>query len=235
MARKKQSYAELVNENSYCRNFNIEIWDKWDEDAKDPDYQFNSCSGVLDYIQKHYKYYIYCHHDKDVWTQEDLREKEDYMKEHNINVGDPKTPHYQIFVKFTNGRWKETVAKELNIPSNCIMKALSEKASILYVIHENEIEKYHYDILEAKGTLVPKLLKLCGNELTEEERSDEVIDLIMSKEQWNLVELMREINKRHLYSHFVRGFQIYYKIFEANNLGDLWFVKQKEKGELPWS
>lgn len=235
MARKKQSYSELIQEDSYCRNYNIEIWDSWDEDIKDPGYSYNSCSGVLKFIEEHYKYYIYCHHDKDIWTQEDYEEKKDYMDSHNIKVGDPKKPHYQIFVKFVNARWKSTVAKELNIPFNCLMKAKSEKGSILYTIHEKEIYKYHYDILEAKGTLVPKLFQLIGQNKSEEDKSDEVLDLILSKENWNLVDLVREINKRCLYSHFIRGFQMYYKVYESNNLGDLWYQKKKERGDLPWS
>lgn len=235
MARKKQSYADLVQEDSYCRNFNIEIWDKWDEDVKDPVYTYNSCSGVLKFIEENYKYYIYCHHDKDIWTQEDYEEKQSYMDDNDIKVGDHKQSHYQIFVKFTSARWKHTVAKELNIPSNCIMKAISEKGSIMYTIHEKEIYKHHYDVNEARGTLVYKLLKYIGEEVPEEDKSNEVLDLILSKSSWTLIDLLREINKRCLYSHFVRGFAIYSKILEDNNLGIYWYQRKEQKGDLPWN
>lgn len=235
MARKKQTYAELVQEDSYCRNYNIEIWDKWDNDVLNSDYEYNSCSGVLEFIEKHYKYYIYCHHDKDIWTQEDYEEKKDYMESHDIKVGDPKNPHYQIFVKFSSARWKHTVAKELNIPSSCIMKAISEKGSILYTIHEKEIYKHHYDWTEAKGTLVYKLLTLIGQERSEEDKSDEVLDLILSRNSWELVDLLREINKRCLYSHFCRGFAMYSRIIESNNMGVYYHHRKEESLDYPWN
>lgn len=234
MPKKKKSYADLVAEDSYCRNFNIEIWDKWDEDVKDPEYTYNSCSGVLKFIEEHYKYYIYCHHDKDIWTESDYSEKKDYMDSHDIHVGDHKQNHYQIFVKFTNPRYKSTIAKELNIPDSCIIKALSAKGSIMYIIHENEVDKWHYDISEARGTLIPELIKYIGLRIPEEDKSNEILDLIVLDRYWSMYKLTREINKRGLYSHFIRGYSLYRDILQEHREGQLIDEIMKEKN-YPWS
>lgn len=238
MARKKKSYGQLVEEDSYCRNYNIEIWEKWNDDVKDPGYKYSSCDDVLKYINSNYKYYIYCKHDKDIWTPSDYEEKKEYMDEKGIKVGDHKQNHYQIFVHFTNARWKSTVAKELNIPFSCIIKANSYKGSVMYVIHENETEKYHYDVSEAKGTLIPELLKYIGLVRTEEEKSDEVMSLIFSRKYWTLKDLLTEINNRCLYSHFIRGYSLYKDIISEQREGvyfsDLVKNLNKEK-EYPWN
>lgn len=240
--KKKYNYLELIEEDSYTRNFNLELYESWNTDnlkelqEKDKaEYNYNSCADILGFIEKNYTQYGYIKHDKDVWTIRDFEQKQQYMYDHNISVGDHKKPHYHVTIKFKNPRYKSTVAKELGIPYRSIVRCISVDNSIKYDLHLEEDDKYPYDIDEFHGPLKERLIKLCNKLVSEEDKSNEVIDLILSKNQWNLVELMWEINKRSLYSHFIRGFSVYKEILAANNMGDYWYIKQELRKELPWS
>lgn len=214
MSKRKNDDIDLINENSYSRKFNLEIYEEW-ENSKD----------IIKFIEEHYKQYAYIYHDKDIWTEEDYKHKEEYMNAHGYKIGDEKKPHYHAVVCFTNPRYKNTVAKELNIDSRFIVKTKKYRKSIEYLIHENEIDKYHYNFNEVKGPLLKDLLKFIRLEISEEDKSDEVINLILSK-RWYLPELVREINKRGLYVHFRQGFSIYKIIYEENNCGQYYSYKK---------
>ena len=223
--KKKYNYLDLINEDSYCRNFNLEIYVSWNSDnlqelkEKDKcDYDYNTCDEILKFIEYNYISFGYILHDKDIWTYRDYEEKKEYMDSAGLKVGDIKKPHYHCTIKFKNPRYKSTVAKELGIPFNKIVRCLTVDGSLKYDLHIDEDDKYPYDIDEFKGPLKERLIKLCQKLISEEEKSNKVIDLIISQ-SWSLPNLMREINKMGLYSHFIRGASIYKTMLEESNMG----------------
>ena len=90
--------------NSYCRKFVIELYHEW-ENYKE----------IRKFIDSHYLLYLGITHDQDIWTEQDYIEKMDYMNEHNYKVGDTKKVHDYFVVDFNNPRYRNTIAKELNI------------------------------------------------------------------------------------------------------------------------
>lgn len=223
--RKKYNYLDLVKEDSYTRNFNLELYESWNTDdlkeLKEKDeaaYDYKTCNQILEFIEDNYTQYGYIKHDKDIWTFKDKDEKGDYMAEHGYEVGQTKKTHYHVTIKFKNPRYKSTVCKELGVPFDKVVRCVSVDGSLKYDLHLDEDDKWPYDLDEFKGPLKDRLAVLVAKSITEEERSNRIIDLIISQ-SWKLPNLMREINKQGLYSHFIRGASVYKTILEESNMG----------------
>lgn len=228
--RKQISYTDLINENSYCRKFYIELYQDWD-----------NYLNIIKFIENSYQSYNYILHDKDVWTETDYSINSEYMDSKGINVGDVKKPHYHVIITFNNPRYKSTVIKELfrqyesvypdlfDTFKRNVIRILDYKKTERYQTHEDEDDKHHYDFTEVRGRgeAYEDYFKYLSINRSDESRSNEIIDLILSRNSWLLVELVREINKRSLYSCFIRGFGLYSRLLEENNIGLYYEYKSK--------
>lgn len=227
--RKSLNYVDLINENSYSRKFYIELYKDWE-----------NYENILLFIENHYQSYNFICHDRDVWTETDYSNNQEYMDSRGIKVGDVKKVHYHVIVTFNNPRYKSTLINELfsqykrddvdlfdNFKRN-VIKIIDYKKTQRYQTHEDEDDKIHYDFYEVKGKgqAYEDYYKFLSVNRSDESRSNEIVDLILSRKHWLLVELVREVNKRSLYSCFIRGFALYIRLFEDNNEG-LYFDYKK--------
>lgn len=216
MARKKQHSVVLPDENFRIRNFRIELYE---------DQLKNAEKGYLDfydsyfYILQNYHDFLGIKHDKDTWSAKDYEEKKDYMDNHGYHVGDFKKVHYHFVVKFKEPRYRFTIAKELGIDPRLILPCNNLKGAEDYLIHLHEDDKYLYDVNETFGSLKLDLIKRVNGTVLEENKSDLLLDLIMSRRSWNFYDFTREVNKRGLYSTFRQGFSIYRLLIEDHNCG----------------
>lgn len=204
----KKSNKVVPEGNSYCRNWALELYHDWD-----------NYDEVIKYIEIHYVNYAYIVHDMDIWTDDDYKTKKEYMDKNDIHVGDLKKIHTHVAVQFPNPRYRFTIAKELNIDNNFVRSSRKFKKYLRYLIHYDEIDKYHYSILDVKGTLQRKVRLYCESTEEIEVKSDEILDLIVSRSHWTLYEFGREINKRGLYSVFRSGYSYYRDVIADHNMG----------------
>ena len=220
MARKKSSII-LPDDNFRIRNFRIELYE---DQKKDNEKGLNNFDDTFFYILQNYddsprSQFLGIYHDKDSWSAKDYEEKQEYMDSRGIKVGDLKKPHYHFVVKFKEPRYRNTIAKELGIETRFILPCNDIKGAEDYCIHLNQPDKYLYDVNECFGSLKLDLIKRVNGTILEENRSDLILDLIMSHKSWNLYDFTREINKKGLYSTFRQGFSLYRSIIEEHNLG----------------
>lgn len=216
MARKSEKNRIVKeDENFKTRTFRLEVYEDWEENNE---LGLLDSSDVLNNIRKYSKY-IGIRHDKDEWSYLDVEEKKEYCDKNNIKVGDLKKPHYHFVVKFENARFRNTLAKEIGMPAKFIIPSYKYKKDVEYLIHLNEDDKYLYPVDDAFGTLVIDLKKFINKSIQEEDKSNLILDLIMSKRNWNLYLLLREINRRGLYSTFRSGYSIYRDVIEEHNIG----------------
>lgn len=216
MARSKQHEIILPDNNFRIRNFRIELYE---DQLKNDEKGLKNFDDTYFYILQNYDDYLGIYHDKDTWSAKDYEEKKEYMDSHGYQVGDLKKPHYHFVVKFKEPRYRNTIAKELGIDNRLILPCNNLKGAEDYLIHLHEEDKYLYDVNETFGSLKLDLIKRVNGSVLEENRSDLILDLILSKPSWNLYEFTREINKKGLYSTFRQGFSLYRSIIEEHNLG----------------
>lgn len=214
MARKTKRIV-TEDENFKTRNFRLEVYEDWDVDEEKG---YLDSSDVLNNIRKYNKF-IGIRHDKDEWNYMDVEEKKEYCDSRGIKVGDLKKPHYHFVVKFENARFRSTLSKELGMPAKFIIPSYNYRKDVEYLIHLNEDDKYLYQVEEAFGPLVLDLKKFINKGIQEEDKSNLILDLILSRNNWNMYTLLREINRRGLYSTFRSGYSLYRDIFEEHNIG----------------
>lgn len=202
--------------NHYSRNWTIELYEF---EVKENDIVVYTHNDVLKYITDHYQQYIWIKHDKDIWTDEDIEKNKVYCKENNIQKGQNKKVHYHIVCRFFNPRYRDTIAKELKYDRRFILPVISSfKDALLYITHERYPEKYHYKVEECTGTLILELQKLVQNQILDEDKSNEILMLIMSRDNWTKYKLLKAINERGLYAFYRQGYSIYRDILEEHNI-----------------
>lgn len=92
--------------------------------------------------------YVYCIHNKDVYTEED-------EKNGKGKAGELKDIHIHIFIKLKEARTPADMAKWFGLAENTIQflkQKIFDKAC-LYVIHANAPDKYQYNINEAVSSM----------------------------------------------------------------------------------
>ena len=114
------------------------------------------CKAISSLDEAGYKYAAILH-DNDIWTEDDP-ELGDHIP------GEPKKPHWHVVLKFHNGVWSTAIAKELGIKENYIKDCKSIDGSLLYLVHENQPDKYQYDLENVFGNLKPQLAKLLADD-----------------------------------------------------------------------
>lgn len=123
--------GRLNNVKSRC--FRIELYEETDS------YDFNNTKA---YIESHYDY-VAIRHDKDVFESDTEQHK----------AGEQKKVHWHYIIRWEKApRTSSGVAKELGIEQRFVMPVYGGdntrtglKASLLYLTHTDELEKYQYD------------------------------------------------------------------------------------------
>lgn len=115
----------------------------------------------------HKPYYAYIRHNKDKLNSSNLT---------NQDVG----VHYHFYLDFANPRSFASVASELHIPVTILESVKVSKSAILqYLTHENDPNKFHYDISDI----------VCNFDIVKEREADELFN---SDELFNDYYNMRE-------------------------------------------
>lgn len=157
---------------------------------------------ALDYIIKNYSKYAYIEHDSDL-----------------SDSGELKKPHTHIVIQFTNYRWRNAIAEELNITPNYLEKIRNLENSLKYLIHFNNTDKYQYDIEKVQGTLKSKLISYINT--TDKSESDKVLELLEYLEsQKGFVRLstfIKYVCANNMYDIYRRSATTFVKLLEEHN------------------
>ena len=88
--------------------------------------------------------YVYCLHDKDTYTKKDEEEGKG-------KYGDPKKPHWHIYIKLKESRTFADVAKWFGIGVTFVqkIKAGTFEGGCIYATHANAPDKYQYPVTDA--------------------------------------------------------------------------------------
>lgn len=157
---------------------------------------------ALDFITNNYNKYAFIKHDKDI-----------------LDNGELKKEHYHVVIQFTNYRWRNAIANELNITPNYLEKIRNLEKSMQYLIHFNDSDKYQYDIEEVQGPLKQKLIAYINTtDKSESEKVLELIDYIENNKRFiKLTDFIKYVCISNLYDIYRRSATTFVKILEEHN------------------
>lgn len=96
--------------------------------------------NILKNKQKAIQNYAYILHDKDTYQNE----KE--AKENNKKIGDLKSPHYHIYLRFNYTQDTKHIAQWFNTQDNFVSKIKGRFSdALMYMTHANSSDKHQYD------------------------------------------------------------------------------------------
>lgn len=208
MSNRSRSTFVAPEVNFKNRQMMLELYSDW-----------SNYHEIIDFIDSHYLWYLRIEHNKDVWDEEDFKNKGQYMTEHGYQVGDLKKVHTHCVVRFQNARFRQTVCKELNIEPQFVQPVRSYRGALEYLLHLNNYDKERYSIDDTVGSLRLDLQKFINDSVSIEDRSNEIIEIIMSHPHMTTIDLLKEVNKRGLYSVYRQGYSVYKDILTDHNMG----------------
>lgn len=161
-----------------------------------------SHKNALDYIISNYSKYAYIKHDKDL-----------------LDNGELKKEHYHVLVQFSNYRWRNAVAEELQITPNYLEKVRNLENSLKYLIHFNNADKFQYDVESVEGPLKQKLIGYINT--TDKSESDKVIELLdfleSQKGYVKLSDFLRYVCSINMYDIYRRSASTFIRLLEEHN------------------
>lgn len=161
----------------------------------------------LELLKKGYSY-AYIKHNRDVYDEDD--------EQLNHVRGELKKPHYHVILIFENARYKNALAKELDIEDNLIQKLDNVNQYIVYLTHRDYPQKAQYDISEFHGNLLSRVFKALHQKIEEEDYILEVIDLIENLSKKGYISYTSFIKTLCSYGYFKvyrRNLSIFERIF----------------------
>lgn len=155
---------------------------------------------AIDYIKENYNYAM-IKHDKDY-----------------DDNGEIKKEHYHVVIKFTNAIYNTSLSKELKIELNYIQKCRDIKASLLYLIHFNDSEKYQYNVDEVFGPLANNIKKYMNQNSKDEDDSIlAILEYIENSIFIRYTELLKWSVSNGYYSTLRRGGSLISKCIDEHN------------------
>jgi len=154
--------SEKKNSKFYNRNFLLLLY-------PDNEQHINALNTVI----RLYSDYAFILHNKDEFLEnQDIEcvEIDELLDSHIL-----KKEHYHVVIKFQNARYRSSVAKELEIEERFVRTANLD-ASLLYLIHFDDEDKFQYSVDDVQGTLKLRLQKLIANRGKDEDTK--VLDLL---------------------------------------------------------
>lgn len=94
-----------------------------------------------------------------------------------LESGELKKPHWHVVVRFKNAVWNTAIAKELGITPNYPEACKDVDASLLYLVHFGNEDKYQYEFEEVFGPLKVRLATLLA-EPDEGARVLTIVDIV---------------------------------------------------------
>lgn len=142
---------------------------------------------ALDYIVNNYQY-AYINHNKDI-------EKD---------TGEIKKEHTHIIIYFDNARYKNSIAKELEITDNYIQKC-DFIAYTKYLIHKNNKDKYQYSIGEIKTNMEEKII----NAIEYTSKTEQILNIIKDNNIQDFRELVYYAKENDFMKEIVKNAYFY--------------------------
>lgn len=125
--------------------------------------------------------------------------------------------HTHVCIYVVNGCSLDNISKEYQHKKENIEIWDTKRHMLEYIIHKNELEKYHYNVSEVFGTLKNDLLKYLSSQ-SEEESNKILIDFIYSNDKYiTLMELVRFALDNNIWSYFRRSSLIYIELIKEHN------------------
>lgn len=163
---------------------------------------------TLEYITSNFKY-AYILHNKDI----------------NNETGELKKEHIHVVIKLENARTLQSIAKELNIEENRLERVRNLRKMIRYLVHQDNQEKYQYEIENIKTDMWEEIEKYFQND-------SESYDILLIYEFIYTIdrylyfqEVLEYVLKNNLYASYRRGANIINRIVEEHNK---LFLERKE-------
>lgn len=190
----------------------------------------NIINDILDKKLKNIKSYAFIYHDKDIYFNDILDDKNEIL----YKKGDLKVPHFHIYLKLKSSRDSEEIKRwfmpkgltdEKGLPYNCLsQKVKSSVACIEYLTHKNEPEKYQYSENNIISYNIDSVL--------ENDAIDNSIDIVE--------DMLSGFSTRDLVKRYGRDFIYHYNSYSAivakikyedaispdNPLGDLTYISK---------
>ena len=188
----------------------------------------NIINDILDKKLKNIKSYAFIYHDKDIYLNDILDDKNEILHK----KGDLKVPHFHIYLKLKSSRDSEEIKRwfmpkdlidDNGLPYNCLsQKVKSSVACIDYLTHKNEPDKYQYSENDIISYNIDSVL--------ENECIDNSIDIVE--------DMLSGFSTRELVKRYGRDFIYHYSSYSAivakikyedaispdNPLGDLTYI-----------
>lgn len=95
------------------------------------------------------------------------------------NKGELKKPHWHIVLRFKNAVWNTAIAKELGITPNYLEACKDVDASLVYLVHYGNPDKFQYEYESVFGPLKLKLATLLAD-TDEGTRILSIVDIVES-------------------------------------------------------
>lgn len=190
----------------------------------------NIINDILDKKLKNIKSYAFIYHDKDIYFNDILDDKNEIIHK----KGDLKTPHYHIYLKLKSNRYADEIKRwfmpkelkdENGLPYNCLsQKVKSSVACIDYLTHKNEPDKYQYSESDIISYNIESVL--------DNDAIDNSIDIVE--------DMLTGFSTRELVKRYGRDFIYHYSSYSAivakikyedaispdNPLGDLTYINK---------
>lgn len=187
-------------------------------------------NDILDKKLKNIKSYAFIYHDKDIYLNDILDDKNQILHKQ----GDLKVPHFHIYLKLKSNRYADEIKRwfmpkdlidENGLPYNCLsQKVKSSVACIEYLTHKNEPEKYQYSENDIISYNIDSVL--------ENDSIDNSIDIVE--------DMLSGFSTRELVKRYGRDFIYHYSSYSAivakikyedaispdNPLGDLTYISK---------
>lgn len=161
-------------------------------------------SDILIDLSRGYSY-VAILHDKDL--------KED---------GEPAKPHVHAIVRFGSPRYGSAVRKEFDIEEQFIERVRDFNSAALYLTHEGQEDKYHYDTDELFGPLTPSVVQLHESEPDVNGRVKSFLELVKRTGRtltvWDLIELACD---NGCFADFMRLIPVSQQLCDIHNSRDL--------------
>ena len=164
---------------------------------------------ALEYIEKNYSY-AFIEHNSDIDEN-----------------GQLKKSHTHVVIRFTNYKWQNALAKELNIKPNYLEKCRNLEKALKYLIHFEDSDKFQYDIDLVHGDLKKKLkYYLRDTNITESEKVLQLINFIKEYDKrLRLSEFIEICCQCNMYDIYRRSQFSFNKIIEEHNQ-EIWEKSQ---------
>lgn len=134
------------------------------------------------------------------------------------NDGNLKKEHIHFIIRFSNARYRNTVAKELKILPCYIQPCSSFNSYCTYILHIDEPFKHQYQVVDVQGSLFNDFLKAVQNVDSEQIKVMKIMRYLESLPlRTKRSDILTWICANSLYDTYKRGYSIFRDILNQKD------------------